>query len=79
MASFTDQSDMSGLEHAPFVHDKHVTFLKALQDKVDTFEYCVTEHLRMSAVYWTMTAFVLLGLFVFSLKFSLSLSLFEVY
>ena len=61
MASFADQEGSLDLQNAPFVHAKHVAFLKALQDKVDTFEYCVTEHLRMSAVYWTMTALILLG------------------
>jgi geranylgeranyl transferase type-2 subunit beta len=45
----------------PFVRDKHVEYIYSLDKKEkDTFEYYVTEHLRMSGVYWGTTAMDLL-------------------
>jgi geranylgeranyl transferase type-2 subunit beta len=44
-----------------FLREKHRRFFLALDDKKDTFEYHVTEHLRMSGVYWACTGMALLG------------------
>ena len=30
--------------------DKHAKYVRELSSKTDTFEYCVTEHLRMSGM-----------------------------
>lgn len=35
-----------------FHRDAHIKFILGLDDKTDTFEYYVMEHLRMSGVYW---------------------------
>jgi len=41
--------------------EKHKQYIKALEKQEDTFEYWVTEHLRMSGIYWGITAMALLG------------------
>ena len=61
------ESDDIETHKVSFVEAKHGNYITSLQDKVDTFEYCVTEHLRMSAVYWTLTALKLLGFPVISI------------
>eukprot|EP01087_Luapelamoeba_hula_P021564 TRINITY_DN7571_c0_g1_i1.p1 TRINITY_DN7571_c0_g1~~TRINITY_DN7571_c0_g1_i1.p1 ORF type:complete len:350 (-),score=42.32 TRINITY_DN7571_c0_g1_i1:18-1067(-) len=38
--------------HPPFVSEKHKAYIVALSQKKESFEYWVTEHLRMSAMYW---------------------------
>lgn len=40
----------------PVYIDKHVAYVISLDKMKDTFEYCVTEHLRMSGVYWGLMA-----------------------
>ena len=44
-----------------FYYDKHVDFIKKVASDVDSFEYLVTQYLRMSGVYWGMTAMRTLG------------------
>lgn len=44
-----------------FLGDLHARFVLSLDEKTDTFEFHVTEHLRMSGVYWGATAMDLLG------------------
>lgn len=44
----------------PFVRDVHRRYVAALGSERDTIEYCVTEHLRMSGVYWGVMAMELL-------------------
>lgn len=47
----------------PFYHTKHVEYIKTLASKVDkkdSYEGAVTEHLRMSGVYWSLTGLSLL-------------------
>eukprot|EP00466_Bigelowiella_natans_P008455 jgi/Bigna1/54462/estExt_Genewise1Plus.C_350005 len=44
-----------------FDRQKHVGFILGLDKKTDTFEYHVTEHLRMSGIYWGATCMALLG------------------
>jgi geranylgeranyl transferase type-2 subunit beta len=49
--------------HLPFYHDKHVAYISELIAKLDaksSYEGAVTEHLRMSGVYWTFAALMLL-------------------
>eukprot|EP01098_Paradermamoeba_levis_P010777 TRINITY_DN4543_c0_g1_i2.p1 TRINITY_DN4543_c0_g1~~TRINITY_DN4543_c0_g1_i2.p1 ORF type:complete len:334 (+),score=69.92 TRINITY_DN4543_c0_g1_i2:126-1127(+) len=41
--------------------EKHTSFIKALEEKKDTFEYWVTEHLRVSGVYWGLTSLELVS------------------
>ncbi|KXS12875.1 terpenoid cyclases/Protein prenyltransferase [Gonapodya prolifera JEL478] len=41
--------------------ESHVTYIKELDNKKDTLEYWVTEHLRLSGVYWGLTALAIMG------------------
>ncbi|KAK2152379.1 hypothetical protein LSH36_330g05008 [Paralvinella palmiformis] len=36
--------------------DKHISYIAAYGDKKDDYEYCLTEYLRMSGIYWGLTA-----------------------
>lgn len=44
-----------------FVDDKHKLYIKKIANDKESFEYIVTEHFRMSGVYWAFTAMSLLG------------------
>lgn len=44
-----------------FCLDKHVAYIRKVSSDVESFEYLVTQHLRMSGVYWGLTAMALLG------------------
>lgn len=41
--------------------DAHVKYVQSLDTKKDELEYWLTEHLRLSGVYWGLTALHLLG------------------
>ncbi|RPA87333.1 type-2 protein geranylgeranyltransferase subunit beta [Ascobolus immersus RN42] len=41
--------------------DKHLSYIVSLDTKKDTLEYWLTEHLRLSGLYWGLTALALLG------------------
>lgn len=42
---------------------KHVEFLKALHEKENSFEFLQMAHLKMSVIYWSLTASILLDAF----------------
>lgn len=44
-----------------FVRDTHRAYVAALGKSKDTMEYCATEHLRMSGVYWGVMAMELIA------------------
>ena len=47
----------------PFYRERHLHFIRNLANKLDgkhSYEGAVTEHLRMSGIYWTYTALSLL-------------------
>lgn len=44
-----------------FHFQKHVDYIKVISNDKESFEYAVTEHLRMSGVYWGVTAMAILG------------------
>ena len=46
----------------PFKKEKHIEYIRKISADVSSFEYLVTQHLRMSGVYWGLTASCLLGL-----------------
>jgi hypothetical protein len=50
-----------GGELPPFLMEKHRKYVVALQSKTDSFEYVVTEFLRMSGVYWGLCTMHLLS------------------
>lgn len=41
--------------------DKHVSYIQSLDSRKDSLEYWLTEHLRLSGVYWGFTALCFLG------------------
>lgn len=44
-----------------FLHALHEEYIRRVSQDSGAFEYLVTEHLRMSGVYWGLTAAALLG------------------
>lgn len=40
---------------------KHIEYIRSLDNKKDDLEYWLTEHLRMSGLYWGLTALYMLG------------------
>ena len=54
---------MTTQEKPPFYNDKHVSYITTLASKLDaknSYEGAVTEHLRMSGIYWSVAALSLL-------------------
>lgn len=41
--------------------DKHANYIEAFEKDKDDLEYCNTEHLRVSGIYWGLTAMDLMG------------------
>src|ERR1700709_537934 len=41
--------------------DKHIKYVVSLDKRTDEYEYWLTEHLRLSGVYWGLTALHILG------------------
>ena len=53
---------MAGFDkEIPFYTDKHISYIRKVSADTESFEYTVTQHLRMSGVYWGLTAMALLG------------------
>ncbi|EME39620.1 hypothetical protein DOTSEDRAFT_75314 [Dothistroma septosporum NZE10] len=48
-------------EELQLVVEKHVSYIQSLDSRRDELEYHLTEHLRVSGVYWGLTALHLLG------------------
>jgi geranylgeranyl transferase type-2 subunit beta len=44
-----------------FYTEKHKAYIRKISTDTASFEYLVTQHLRMSGVYWGLTATALLG------------------
>ncbi|KAK9325408.1 terpenoid cyclases/protein prenyltransferase alpha-alpha toroid [Lipomyces orientalis] len=44
-----------------FVREKHIAYIQSLDKKQDELEYWLSEHLRMSGVYWGLMALDLMG------------------
>ncbi|RYH32073.1 hypothetical protein EON65_01275 [archaeon] len=44
-----------------FIREKHITYVRQVSSDTESFEYLVSQHLRMSGVYWGLTAMYLLG------------------
>ena len=45
----------------PFCLEKHVAYIRKLSADTESFEFLVSQHLRMSGIYWGLTAMALLG------------------
>ena len=48
-------------ELSHFIGDAHRSYIRELGDKKSEFEYVMTEHLRVSGIYWGLTAMDILG------------------
>jgi len=49
-------------EPLPVFHtDKHIQYIQKISSDVQSYEYLVTQHLRMSGIYWGLTSLALLG------------------
>ncbi|KAJ2745765.1 Rab geranylgeranyltransferase, partial [Coemansia sp. BCRC 34490] len=58
MATADNQQD--GVHGGLYV-DKHVAYIKSLDKRHDEMEYWMTEHLRISGIYWGLVALHVLG------------------
>lgn len=47
--------------HKEFFAEKHIEYLASYGSMKDEYHYCMTEYLRLSGVYWGLTAIDLLG------------------
>ena len=56
MSTFVDTS-----QGPQFLKTKHVDYIKKISNDKSSFEFVVTQHLRMSGVYWGLTAMCILG------------------
>ena len=59
----TPATTTSATSPPPFYHSLHVEYIRTLASKIDSptsYEGAVTEHLRMSGIYWSITALSLL-------------------
>lgn len=45
-----------------FHEEKHVQYIKKVASDTESFEFVVSQHLRMSGVYWGLTALSVLGI-----------------
>jgi prenyltransferase beta subunit len=45
-----------------FRTEKHIGYIQKVSSDTESFEYLVTQHLRMSGVYWGLTSAALLGI-----------------
>lgn len=60
MASF--EADTSREDKVPpFLLEKHAAYIKTISNDKVSFEFTVSQHFRMSGVYWGLTALSLLG------------------
>lgn len=48
-------------ERGSLLKEKHVQFVSTFAKKDDSFEHVATEHLKMSGIYWSLSALCLLG------------------
>lgn len=48
-------------EDLKFLEEAHVAYIRKVSSDTSSFEFAVTQHLRMSGVYWGLTAMALLG------------------
>lgn len=44
-----------------FFEKKHSVYIKRISADTESFQYVVTQHLRMSGIYWGLTGISLLG------------------
>ena len=52
---------MASSNEGSFHYDKHVKYIKKVASDTESFEFLVSQYLRLSGVYWGMTAMSILG------------------
>ncbi len=57
MASLVENEQQTQI----FLLEKHAAYIKKVSTDKESFEYAVTQHFRMSGIYWGMTAMAILG------------------
>ena len=55
------QSDPVLVPVPPFVAEKHGSYVTKVANDTSSFEFVVSQHFRMSGVYWGLTALCILG------------------
>lgn len=48
--------------HNEFFEEKHVKYIKQVASDTKSFGFIVSQHLRMSGIYWGLTALSVLGI-----------------
>jgi prenyltransferase beta subunit len=48
-------------ERLSYLEKKHLDYINKVSSDTTSFEFAVTQHLRMSGVYWGVTAMALMG------------------
>jgi geranylgeranyl transferase type-2 subunit beta len=59
MSNFTIST---GVGPKTFHEEKHIQYIKKVASDTESFEFVVSQHLRMSGVYWGLTALSVLGI-----------------
>ena len=62
MTSFIGNGKGSSTEVVEFFEEKHATYVKKVANDTNSFEFVVSQHFRMSGVYWGLTALCVLGI-----------------
>jgi geranylgeranyl transferase type-2 subunit beta len=62
VSSNSGQSAQKGIKVIDFHLEKHIAYIKKVSSDTDSFEFVVSQHLRMSGVYWGLCAISLLGI-----------------
>ena len=52
---------MAQAAEEPLKRERHVAYVESLDSKKESVAYWVTEHLRMSGVYWGLSAMALMN------------------
>ncbi|KAJ1719003.1 Rab geranylgeranyltransferase [Coemansia erecta] len=60
MTDTTSAAEQSSSNTDTLLIEKHVEYIKSLDKRHDEIEYWLTEHLRISGIYWSLTALHLL-------------------
>ncbi|GFQ85454.1 geranylgeranyl transferase type-2 subunit beta [Trichonephila clavata] len=61
MAIFMKDVELNEKHPKKLLLDKHCDYISAYGKKKDDYEYCITEYLRLSGMYWGLTALDLMG------------------
>jgi geranylgeranyl transferase type-2 subunit beta len=61
VASESGQKAQNYIKAIDFHLEKHIAYIKKVSSDTDSFEFVVSQHLRMSGVYWGLCAISLLG------------------